>query len=750
MPFDAVLRLECIDASWVERFYWNVERTECEPFWYDGSCDPKDVVGKNFFESLESCRNACHEDVITTLQPSAPPREKSDATGFVTTPRKSLKKPDDLTAGISPPRKVFSPEDPFGLLAEQRIAATPRPTTKIRPPSHRQEVSNFAAKTKAEPFDRKKYMEEFKKKLTASKQASKQTSPSRDEMKDVRTHTTPDEPTTPQPQVQVSRKPQLLALDISGRFPEKFDRKKFMEEFKKQLTALPSGYVAKSRISTVKGNKSESAESSKRPLAQPPFAKGMEASGEPGTVLNYTSRSSTNLTTTTLPPSITSRKIGSEKFDRQKFVEEFKKRLTALPNGERSIIDFSKSYKLKRKPFTLPPSVFEEGTTSSSVEKKRKFPKSKEDDRTDEIPQFRLVTTGGLEKQTEAFEPQEKDAYTVIPEPMTTTDFVAETKKAVQETLEELSRPKDLCDEPLHPNLEEDCNNENWSCKKTCGHKYPVTAEDLKPHYYVAPTRDCAGDSWIVRAYFEPAKKGCKRIWWGGCVTKNQNLWMNVAECQSACAHKMEKSSTPSSTPSITQLRVVTPSTESSEIFNTSMSRLAADDPLAHSKPNLTLFTLVYPRASHFISPIRSSPKPIIKLRVRATLVTRRTTSRTTQNITANRTTTTSLKLRTSTQVPILLANNPSSYATNKYRPTVAQHQRRNTRNTTGDVVSRATTSVAKLRFQSDLDRQLAKAKRNMENREDLAYSSLVNHPVTIAFLLAYCRPRSGAKLTIP
>ncbi|CAJ0590953.1 unnamed protein product, partial [Cylicocyclus nassatus] len=27
------------------------------------------------------------------------------------------------------------------------------------------------------------------------------------------------------------------------------------------------------------------------------------------------------------------------------------------------------------------------------------------------------------------------------------------------------------------------------SCKKTCGHKYPVTPDSLRPHYYVTPTK---------------------------------------------------------------------------------------------------------------------------------------------------------------------------------------------------------------------------------------------------------------------
>ncbi|KAK6048354.1 Kunitz/Bovine pancreatic trypsin inhibitor domain protein, partial [Cooperia oncophora] len=238
-------------------------------------------------------------------------------------------------------------------------------------------------------------------------------------------------------------------------------------------------------------------------------------------------------------------------------------------------------------------------------------------------------------------------------------------------TLHRQKHFKDLCDEPLNPKLEEDCNNENWelkwyfnkvrgacksfwyggcetkarnffgdvkSCRTTCGHKYPPPEEALNPQFLRDPSlilkakiatpattstpfwseptspelldssvvttvpasseattgfvrnvdaapptalrttteknrenvpsiqsptqekvimdicdkgfdpkwdEDCDNDNWIIRAYFEPKKNGCKRIWWGGCVTDNKNLWSSMAECQRACAHKIEPLSVP-------------------------------------------------------------------------------------------------------------------------------------------------------------------------------------------------------------
>ncbi|CAJ0563647.1 unnamed protein product, partial [Mesorhabditis spiculigera] len=59
-PFDEVLRLECIEATWIEKFYWVPERKECEAFWYDGSCDPEDAEGKNIFETESHCLHECN------------------------------------------------------------------------------------------------------------------------------------------------------------------------------------------------------------------------------------------------------------------------------------------------------------------------------------------------------------------------------------------------------------------------------------------------------------------------------------------------------------------------------------------------------------------------------------------------------------------------------------------------------------------------------------------------------------------
>ncbi|VDM83443.1 unnamed protein product [Strongylus vulgaris] len=175
-------------------------------------------------------------------------------------------------------------------------------------------------------------------------------------------------------------------------------------------------------------------------------------------------------------------------------------------------------------------------------------------------------------------------------------------------------------------------------------------------------------------------------------------------------------------------------SISASEIFHSNMSNIAADDPLAHSDPPQAPFTVVHPRNVHFLTPLKFSRKPNFHLRVNATLttrlLTRRTTLKNTPKITINRTTASlGFFLSTSTRPPIVypIVKEVSFYAPNEHRSILSLNQRE----TTGD--SRATTRVARLAFHSDLDKQLAAVKRKKENREDIAYSNAVNHPVTIA-----------------
>ncbi|KAK5980591.1 hypothetical protein GCK32_020723 [Trichostrongylus colubriformis] len=113
--FYEVLRLECINASWVERFYWNDETQECEAFWYDSSCDPKDVSDRNFFESLENCQKFCrtkgHPGVTFESNFTWNGAANSNQILVLTSPS-----PLQEMRGSSSGNRRFKADDPLGLL----------------------------------------------------------------------------------------------------------------------------------------------------------------------------------------------------------------------------------------------------------------------------------------------------------------------------------------------------------------------------------------------------------------------------------------------------------------------------------------------------------------------------------------------------------------------------------------------------------------------------------------------------------
>ncbi|KAK6010561.1 Kunitz/Bovine pancreatic trypsin inhibitor domain protein, partial [Ostertagia ostertagi] len=244
---------------------------------------------------------------------------------------------------------------------------------------------------------------------------------------------------------------------------------------------------------------------------------------------------------------------------------------------------------------------------------------------------------------------------------------------------------------------------------------------------------DCDDDNWIIRAYFEPNKNGCKRIWWGGCVTQNKNLWSSMAECQRACAHRIE--TPPPPVPQETQKRALEMTTSSKGITTypmSSMSLFAADAPLTPPRANSDSFTVVYPHQATFSLPLnlkKSSTVPWFQLRVTATVMTRRIISK--QPRVHFTFASTSNAAATATSAPPTVTSTPLTTVTRSTRtaasaPNDAPEETRLRRLSSGS-------PAGQLAFRSDLNQQLANEKRRLENRADLAYSSLFNHPVTVA-----------------
>ncbi|XGW02649.1 hypothetical protein V3C99_014581 [Haemonchus contortus] len=637
--FDEVLRLECIDASWVERFYWNAVNQECEAFWYDSSCDPKDLLGKNFFESLERCQKTCRDTsaksrLTTTVPVTTPPSPPSELFG---TPSE---------------RKVYKADDPLGLLQSKKTNVQNVTSTSPPLPVHKQEVSNFEAKTPVQPFDRKKYMEEFRKKLLALPKSYKKATTSnstafnatQDQIGNV-----PDEVSSPDDNITKS----------SSRDIKNEKAKPNNEHNRKAGSVVGSPSQRKIVPSKVQPEilasaSNESAIENVPVEMQPQGKEGIRLSS----ITNQAADTGTKRTVDIL---------GASTFDREKFAEEFRKKLLALPDGYsgKATIAFPKS-KPKTHVFTLPPSFLVGTTTAPTGESTE--PVIMEESSIG--PQVGKVVTNDAEVSSTQSAVDERNITTEPSPSPKTEDVVGTGKESVQETLQGFKRPMDLCDEPLDPMLQEDCNDENWelkwffnktrgacksfwyggckskarnffgdikSCQTTCGHKYPVTEEpyplslpylrnpsialksslapsstksspavnittlttaaesldssmttaepvpfkfttsfvrnvDTAPlteikttteerHGYEQPLQalspeqaimdicdqgydpkwdeDCDNDNWIIRAYFEPNKNGCKRIWWGGCTTENRNLWSSMAECQRACAHKI-------------------------------------------------------------------------------------------------------------------------------------------------------------------------------------------------------------------
>ncbi|VDO90668.1 unnamed protein product [Haemonchus placei] len=166
--------------------------------------------------------------------------------------------------------------------------------------------------------------------------------------------------------------------------------------------------------------------------------------------------------------------LGASTFDREKFAEEFRRKLLALPDGysQKATIALSKSYKPKTQVFTLPPSFLVETTTPSPMVESTEAAIMEESSKGPEVEKH---ITDDAEVSSIQSAVDERN-ITTEPPPKA-EGVVGKQKEAVQGTLQGFKRLMDLCDEPLDPMLQEDCNDENWSCQTTCGHKYPVTEE---------------------------------------------------------------------------------------------------------------------------------------------------------------------------------------------------------------------------------------------------------------------------------
>ncbi|CAB3398665.1 unnamed protein product [Caenorhabditis bovis] len=390
--FDAVLREECISAEWVERFFWNDEFKECEAFWYDTSCDPRNTAAKNFFDNFESCHSKC---VAKT--------EKLEATSSTT--------------------------------------QTPMVPTSMVPSQETFEF--FKIDTSST-----NYLEDI--------EATTTFNPNHLSISTTTQKSVPLPTTTCSMEFDSDLRNECVSAEWDERFYWNSDLKE-CEAFWYDKSCGDLDYESKNVFATSTSCEEACVESSATPaLPSPPTTPKVERP-------NYDPRNPLNLILneaikpnkeSMLPDKLPSKyesnfaakePTATTKFDRLKYMAEFKKKLMELPSG-----------------FTTLPTGSTPTTTAT-------------------------VSSTSPQSTTTSFD-----------------DFVEAEKRKVEETLKQIDKPSDFCDEPLHPKLEE----------------------------------DCAGDQWEIKWFFNPDRGACKSFWYGGCVVETQNFFPNHAVCRAICAHK--------------------------------------------------------------------------------------------------------------------------------------------------------------------------------------------------------------------
>uniref|UniRef100_A0A8R1DPM1 Uncharacterized protein n=1 Tax=Caenorhabditis japonica TaxID=281687 RepID=A0A8R1DPM1_CAEJA len=480
LPFEPVLREECITAAWSEKFFWNAEFSDCEPFWYDSSCDPRDRAGKNYFETFENCKSTCSggqakekEYVLPTDQVrSETESESGSESGSEPVPEIETHPTEDVekTTTTEVPHDVS--EEPNGFffkvkpqnyledVEEQPVKPTsesfiikekqePAPPSSSNSNCHLEYDSELRNEcTSADWTELFYWNEQFKeceafwydsscgkpdfsgKNLFESWHACNDQCVKRNATKEEVGVATSTPTSTPSSTTTTNATPPPTPPTTSKMLST--TESKVSEESRKP----EFGYKQENPLNLILGKAISPDKSSELPAKFPPNHEKMFS--------NFAIKSSSQITVTT-------------KFDRFKYMAEFRKKLLALPDG-----------------FSTPKRVETTPTTFSTVTSPT-------------TPTTATTTTTSTKTTTTSF-----------------NDFVEAERKKVLETIKLLDRPEDLCDEPLHPKLEEDCQN----------------------------------DKWEIKWFFNSDRGACKSFWYGGCDVESRNFFHDHANCRHNCAHK--------------------------------------------------------------------------------------------------------------------------------------------------------------------------------------------------------------------
>ncbi|CAD6191598.1 unnamed protein product [Caenorhabditis auriculariae] len=492
--FDEVFREECLSATWTEFFYWSSELMDCDAFWYDSSCDPRDRVGRNIFVNYETCKQSCDVGSSTPTSSHAPKVETKPTAG--TEVEKTTIRDADGWSPVKPtvvgefvdfePSTSKIRED-FPTVASDvesflpnRNEATNYLEDELIPMEPARNISSVDIKTTPKREKSEKPVEERKVEET-------------DCTKEFNAHLR-DECETASWEEQYYWNSQFKDCEAfwydtscgapqykdENLFPtwtecnEKCGKPKPQEIVKMETSTIPTTEASKPTNPTAKEEKVKASSAPTLVLNMTELPYGMK------NPLNIILKEALNPNKESALPEVLPPKHRQEfsnfaqksintattKFDRLKYMAEFKKRLMEHPGG--STASFEKRPRIV---FTLAPHVFEETTT--------------------------LPTTTTTEKSTTS---------TYKPEDFT-IEYIEAEKQKIEQTLADLDRPADFCEEPLHPKLEEDCSNDHWEVK------------------------------W----FFNVDRRACKSFWYGGCKVESRNFFPDHANCKAKCGHKYEK-----------------------------------------------------------------------------------------------------------------------------------------------------------------------------------------------------------------
>ncbi|ULT90432.1 hypothetical protein L3Y34_008636 [Caenorhabditis briggsae] len=516
LKFEPVLREECISADWSEKFFWNSDFRDCEPFWYDSSCDPRDRAGKNFFESFDDCKKKCDggqgdyvvpiekekEDEVEErveveeeepVEEEIVPEETTTPTTTTTTLTKSPEDEHSFFFKVKPQNyleDVLSTEkdedqskqhhngfNPNEFLKQNAKKVETEELKKIIP---KQEETTEA--TKKEEIEHS-ILEELKKEEPVEKVLAAPTTCDLEYDADLRNECTSADWNELFYWNEQFKECEAFWYDSSCGEPD-FEKKNIFKNYEdcNNKCVKKIGETAKKIATTTTATTTTSTTTTTTTTASPTTSSVLlEETKRP----NYKQTDPLNLILNKalkpdesselpekFPPNhektfvnfaIKSEVTATTKFDRLKYMAEFRKKLLALPDN----------FSTPGKPST---------PTSAPTTKK------KIDPTTHEITEKQSTSTASTQTTTTT----------------TFNDFVEAEKKKVLETIKILDRPEDLCDEPLHPKLEEDCKN----------------------------------DQWEIKWFFNSDRGACKSFWYGGCEVESRNFFPDHANCRHTCAHK--------------------------------------------------------------------------------------------------------------------------------------------------------------------------------------------------------------------